>query len=244
MSVGRFACGAVLFDATGTLFAPWPSVGAVYAEVARAFGMDGTAEALDAGFRAAWRERAPLRFVHDAELRTSNAEERAWWRETVRRAFEHAGLPEPGDGCFEALFERFAEARSWRLFGDVVPTLTALRKQGLRLGVVSNFDSRLHRICGGLGLTQLLDAVVASAEAGHAKPARAIFDAAISGIGVPARRCLMVGDSADADVAGARAAGCQAILLDRSGARSRADAVHTLAVLPRLLADSPGPPRP
>jgi len=217
MTVGRFACGAVLFDATGTLFAPWPSVGAVYGEVARAFGMDGTAEALDAGFRAAWRE-------------------------TVRRASERAGLPEPGGGCFEALFERFAEARSWRLFDDVLPTLTTLRRQGLRLGVVSNFDSRLHRICGGLGLTPLLDAVVASAEAGHAKPARAIFDAAIAGIGVPAGRCLMVGDSPDADVAGARAAGCQALLLDRSGASSRADAVHTLAVVPRLLADSPGPP--
>jgi len=244
VAVRRFACGAALFDGTGTLFAPWPSVGAVYGEVAKAFGMDGTAEELDAGFRAAWRDRAPLRFMHDAERRTSNAEERAWWRQTVRLAFEHAGLPEPGAGCFEALSERFGEARSWRLFGDVVPTLTTLREQGLLLGVVSNFDSRLNRICRGLGLTPLLDVVVASAEVGHAKPARAIFDAAVAGIGVPTHRCLMVVDSADADVEGARAAGCQALLLDRSGASSRPDAVHTLAVLPRLPADPAGGPRP
>jgi len=55
--VRRFACGAALFDATGTLFAPCPSLDAVYAEVARAFGVDATAEALDGRFRAAWRER-------------------------------------------------------------------------------------------------------------------------------------------------------------------------------------------
>jgi len=48
----RIPCRAVFFDATGTLFHPYPSVGAVYARVARRFGIDADAEALDRAVHA------------------------------------------------------------------------------------------------------------------------------------------------------------------------------------------------
>ncbi|MFW6162657.1 MAG: HAD-IA family hydrolase [Planctomycetota bacterium] len=224
-------CEAVLFDAVGTLVAPHPSVGAVYAAVAADFGVEGDAKALEAGFRAAWRERAAARFEGEVQRRTSNARERRWWRGTVRRTFEHAGLPDPGDGCFAALFRRFGQGRSWRVFDDVRPALRGLQGQGLRLGVVSNFDSRLHRILDDLDLALLLDAVILSAEAGCAKPAQGIWDAAVAAVGAAPRRVLMVGDSLVEDVTGARAAGCQALLLDREGRHSRPDAIRTLTAL-------------
>ena len=225
------ACDAVLFDATGTLFAPHPTVGAVYADVAAGFGIETSAGALDAGFVAAWRERAPARFEGDAARRTSDAQEKVWWRHTVRRTFERGGAPDPGDACFEALFERFAQASSWRLFGDVQPALASLRERGLRLGVVSNFDSRLGRICDGLGLTLLLDFALASAEVGHAKPAREIFEAAVAAAGAAPERTLMVGESPDDDVTGAQAAGCQALLLDRGAPAARPGVIRSLAEL-------------
>jgi len=224
------SCDAVLLDATGTLFRPWPSVGAVYAAVAAEHGVTAVPEALEAGFRAAWRRRAPRRFADDPECRTSDAQEKAWWRAAVAATFEHAGLPDPGDACFEAIFERFAEAACWRLFPDVEPVLACLRQAGLCVGVVSNFDSRLHRICAGLGLAQRVDFVVASAEVGHGKPARQIFDIAVREAGTPAARTLMVGDSPRDDVAGARAAGCLALWLDRS----RPPSPHALPDLSRL----------
>ncbi|HPD16281.1 MAG TPA: HAD-IA family hydrolase [Planctomycetota bacterium] len=234
------ACDAVLLDAAGTLFVPQPSVGAVYATVAREHGLRAEAAALEAGFRAAWRERAPVRFAGTGGLETSDAMERAWWRGTVRRTFELAGLAPPGEACFHALFERFAEPGNWRLFPDALPGLRGLREAGLRLGIVSNFDSRLARICEGLGLSNATDFVLASAEAGFAKPSRRIFDAAVELAGAAASRVLMIGDSPEEDVAGARAAGCRALLLDRSGSRTGRDVIKSLAeVLPRLQSGAP-----
>lgn len=227
---------AVLFDAAGTLFVPRPSVGAVYAEVAAQHGVPVDPAALDAGFRAAWREREPRRFAADPTRATSDASERAWWRGTVRRTFELGGAADPGDACFGALFERFAQPDAWRVFDDVRPTLGILRGRGLRVAVVSNFDSRLHRICDGLGLTSLVDFVLPSADVGHAKPATAIFGAACARAGALPSRCLMVGDSPHGDVAGARAAGCQALVLDRSGRPSGEHAIRGLDELPRRLA--------
>ena len=208
-------CDAVLFDAAGTLMHPHPSVGAVYAAAVAERGYAAHAAALEAAFRAAWRERKPLRF--DADLRTSDAAERAWWRETVRRNFQLAGLAEPDAPCFEAIFTRFGQAQSWRLYPDVLPTLARLRQSGRRLALVSNFDSRIENICHGLGLPDALDAVVYSAAVGFAKPARPIFDAALEAVRTPASRALFVGDSPDDDIAGARAAGCRALLIDRDG---------------------------
>ncbi|TLP98678.1 hypothetical protein FEF26_04495 [Nesterenkonia salmonea] len=47
-----------------------------------------------------------------------------------------------------------------------------------------------------------------------------LFTAASEAVGHPVHTCLMVGDNPDADVAGARAAGMHAVLLDRSRASS------------------------
>lgn len=220
-------CDAVLFDAAGTLMHPHPSVGAVYSGVVVERGYQAEAEALEAAFRIAWNERKPLRF--DEAGRTSDATERAWWRDTVRRNFQLAGLAEPDEACFEAIFARFGEARSWRLYPDVLPTLARLRRSGRRVALVSNFDSRLERICEGLGLTDALDAVVYSAAVGFAKPARPIFQAALDAVGAPASRTLFVGDSPGDDIAGARAAGCRALLIDRDGESGAPHAIRGLS---------------
>jgi len=231
----RVDCDAVLLDATGTLFYPYPSVGAVYAAMAREHGYEAEAAALDAGFRAAWRERAPSRFGADPARRTSDALEKTWWRGTVRRTFEHAGLPAPNERCFEAIFGRFADPASWRLFPDALPAIAVLRQGGLRVGIVSNFDSRLKGICAGLALAGAVHFIMASAEVGFAKPARQIFDAAIQRAGASASRTLVVGDSLDEDVAGARRAGCAALLLDRERRRRGPDVIHALTELPQRL---------
>ena len=120
----------------------------------------------------------------------------------------------------------------------MTPALAALRARGLVVGIVSNFDSRLHGICEGLGLTERVDFVLASAEVGHAKPARAIFNAAIAAADAPPARVLMVGDSPVDDVQGARASGCQALLLDRRRSALGPNAIASLAELPAIVHQS------
>jgi putative hydrolase of the HAD superfamily len=97
------------------------------------------------------------------------------------------------------------------VFADVTPALTRLRADGTALVVVSNWDASLHDLLARLGLATLLDAVVTSAEAGARKPNPAIFKA----VGRPIER--HVGDSEHEDVAGARAAGIEPVLLRRDG---------------------------
>jgi len=63
----------------------------------------------------------------------------------------------------------------------------------------------------------LLHGVVTSSEFGARKPDPSIFAGALELAGVPAAKALHVGDSLEDDVAGARAAGIEAVLMRRDG---------------------------
>jgi len=84
---------------------------------------------------------------------------------------------------------------------------------------VSNWDCSLRRVLEQAGLDGYLDGVVSSAEAGARKPDPAIFDPALKLAGVGPDEALHVGDTADEDVAGARAAGIRALLIDRTNGK-------------------------
>jgi putative hydrolase of the HAD superfamily len=101
-------------------------------------------------------------------------------------------------------------------FPEVAPTLAAWREQGLRLVVASNWDVSLHEVLAATGLRVLLDGVATSAEVGSAKPAGELFAAALQLAGATPEQALHVGDSLDEDIAGARAAGIDAVWVRRA----------------------------
>lgn len=111
--------------------------------------------------------------------------------------------------------------------------LDALRARGLKLLVVSNWDSKLPALLDRLDLTRHFDAVVVSALVGASKPAREIFETALSVAGVAAHEALHVGDSPSEDYEGARAAGLPALLLDRAGVAG--DGFETIRSLQEIL---------
>jgi putative hydrolase of the HAD superfamily len=204
---------AVLFDAGDTLFRVRGSVGEVYATVAARHGVTVAAAEIEQRFRAAFRRMPPLAFPRASEAELP-AREYAWWRDLVATVFadmHFAGF----DGFFAELFDHFAQSESWELFDDVVPALAELRARGLRLGIVSNFDGRLTRICEGLGIAGYFDAIVMSGRVGAAKPDPRVFAVALNRLGVDAAEAVHVGDSEKEDLAGARASGLHAVLIDR-----------------------------
>ena len=84
------------------------------------------------------------------------------------------------------------------------------------LGMVSNWDSRLLKLCKGLGLDRYFDFKVISAVFGAAKPNPKIFEEALRKANVQASAAVHVGDSLEDDVRGAHLAGIRAIWIDRS----------------------------
>ncbi len=146
-----------------------------------------------------------------------------------------AALPQPAPD-HAVVREAMLAALSFVAFPDVVPALRELRELGVRLVVVSNWDCSLAEWLQGAGLASLLDGTVSSAAAGEPKPGPAAFRAGLALAGVTADEALHVGDSMEADVEGARAAGIRAVLLARGGDRpAGVEAVGSLAELPSLL---------
>ena len=104
-------------------------------------------------------------------------------------------------------------------YADAARALHALRTGGLKLVVCSNWDCSLPEALAHAGLFHLLDAIVPSAVVGAAKPDERIFEAALNAAGCRPDEAVHVGDSIDADVAGALASGIAAVLIDRDGTR-------------------------
>ena len=219
---------AVTFDAGGTLLEPWPSVGHVYSDVAARHGRgDISPELLNRRFADAWR--AKQNFEHT----------RADWRRLVDQTFAGLFAEPPTPALFDALYHRFTEPDAWRVFEDVFSTLAALRRRGLKLGIVSNWDERLRPMLDDLRLAPSFEVIVISIEEGFTKPSRELFHRAAERLGVAPANVLHVGDSAAEDVAGARGAGMRAVRLKRAaGGTSVPGLIHDLMSLGSLL-DNP-----
>jgi putative hydrolase of the HAD superfamily len=207
---------AVTLDAAGTLFAPREPVGSTYARIAAAHGIVLDADTTGRRFRSALRAAPALAFPGLPAERRPDAE-RGWWRAIVRETLGEGAKRTWFDRCFEALWDHFARPEAWILDEDALVTLRALRAAGRRLAIVSNFDGRLSPLLDGLGIAPLVDAVVASAAHGAAKPDPRLFHAAAALLGTRPGDTLHVGDDLEVDVHGALAAGCRAILLARDG---------------------------
>jgi len=156
----------------------------------------------------------------------------------VHRVFSDVGMVENFDAFFDEVYERFRDSQGWILFPETVEVLQELRSRQLKLGVISNFDSRIYPVMESLGIRDFFDAVVLSSETGFCKPDRQIFEAAATAIGVPASRILLVGDSPYDDVEAGIRAGMSAILIDRSNRYSDREHLQRISslkdVIPKL----------
>lgn len=223
---------AVTFDLTGTLIHT-PRLGAIYSEVLGRYGV------VVAPARAArlvgevWRELGCAEHPAHDRFAAHPQGARGWWARLLERLCERLEVAPPGPFAAAELFARFAQPDAWETYPEVDAVLGELRRDGLRLAVVSNWDERLPGLIERLGLARHFAAVVYSQEIGAEKPDRRIFAAALERLGLPPARVLHVGDRRRQDLEGARAVGMRALLLDRHrGGGDLAD----LGDLPALIA--------
>ncbi|MBV9681154.1 MAG: HAD-IA family hydrolase [Solirubrobacterales bacterium] len=227
------APAAILLDALGTLVALEPPAPLLRSELATRFGVD----------------------VSEAEAARAIAAEIAHYRAHLDEGRDSAGLDALRRRCadvlrsalpdgvgrwleLDPLVDALLASLRFSDFPDVRPALEAARARGQRLVVVSNWDVSLVGVLRGLELEPLLDGILTSAMVGARKPATAIFEQALALAGVGPDQAVHVGDSLDEDVAGARAAGIEPVLIRRGGGPP-VPRVRTISSLSELITAAP-----
>jgi putative hydrolase of the HAD superfamily len=198
---------AVVFDVDFTLARPGPDLGPEgYRRLGLRFGLDLDPERYEEARAAAFAEvkRHP-ELDHDEEI----------WVLFTERIIRGMG----GDrDTYEVAVEmerRWADSVHFDLYDDALPVLDALRARGLKLGLLSNSSRDLDEFVAHHGL--VVDSVLTSHAHGKTKPHESIFRALLDLLGVAPDEAVMVGDTIEDDVEGARAVGMHAVLLDREG---------------------------
>ncbi len=108
--------------------------------------------------------------------------------------------------------------RLWSRVPEGLPqALTAFKKSGRSLGIISNADGTVSRKLDRAGILAHFDFVIDSGLVGVEKPDPAIFKLALSKTKTPPEKVLYVGDLYAIDVLGARAAGIVGGLVDPFG---------------------------
>ncbi len=211
----------VILDLGNTLFydpEPWPDI------LARADAA--LWQALDAaGVHAEPRE---ILEGYDSLFNLYNSNHRKDLSEpttagVLRDRLQRNGHVVPDETLRSALRAMYAVTQAnWLLEDDAVPLLRQLKEADFRLGVISNAadDENTQRLIDKGGIRAYLEFIMSSAAYGRRKPDPGIFRAALDHFSVPAERAVMVGDTYEADIVGAKGVGMHTIWIRRRGAEN------------------------
>ncbi|HEY6398578.1 MAG TPA: HAD family hydrolase [Solirubrobacteraceae bacterium] len=204
---------AILLDGLGTLVALEPPAPLLVEELRERLGIAVTEEQAQRAIAAEIAYyRAHLDEGHDL---SSLADLRRRCAKVLRDALPPGTSVSDADG--DLIQQALLASLRFTAYPDVRPALELLRARCHLLVVVSNWDVSLHDVLQRLELAPLLDGIVTSAEAGARKPSAAIFVRALALAGVGPSEAIHVGDSVEEDLAGARAAAIEPVLISRDG---------------------------
>ncbi len=223
---------AVFFDAGGTLLHPYPSVGEIYQKVAAQYGCLVKAQQLETLFRQEWLKRDGLA---NLASHTSEKIERQWWRSLVHDIFTQVGGVNNFENFFEELYAVFGSPDAWRLYPETLEVLEEIKKRKKRVAIISNWDSRLFKLCTALGIHERVEFILASSVFGASKPSPEIFHEALRQTALKPEETIHVGDSFEDDIRGAHGVGMQAVLIDRHETPREFPNVKTIRHLKELL---------
>ena len=132
----------------------------------------------------------------------------------------------PAQGRAAARLRCLAVASVIRLRPEAVPALRALRRQGLRVGLVSDCTDEVPPAVARSRIDPLLDGRVFSCQVGACKPDHRLYHVAAQQLRVRPSECLYVGDGGAHELVGADQVGMTAVRL------AAPDLVHHSAHIP------------
>jgi putative hydrolase of the HAD superfamily len=136
-------------------------------------------------------------------------------RKSFAKLFGRLGVkPERRPEMEDLVRRSFAfELDSWVLFPGVPEMLQQIRDLGLKMGLLSNArnDWAVREIVEQADITRYFDVILTSATVGLRKPRPEPFREMLKSLGIEAAEAVMVGNSMEADVAGAAPLGIRTI---------------------------------
>lgn len=153
-----------------------------------------------------------------SSVHTRSTEQRAeFYQEYNRHLFTLLAVSHLADpaGMFAAFGERKAH---WQLKLGARDTLGELRRRGCRIGIISNFDTRLEQlIYDHLGLASMVDYLHISQSEGVEKPDPQFYLSFFKRYGVAIESSFYVGDNYALDFLPTKGIGLKTWLLDEAG---------------------------
>ena len=224
----------ITFDFYNTLVKFWPPLEDIQQGCCWKLGLNVTKDGIRRGYSRA-----------DILFNRANEEEPLSLRSPDRRLdffteyegliLETAGVPVTESLARQLWQMAIAVPKEFAPFEDTVSSLHSLREQGYCLGVITNLRADLGPLVQKAGLEGMLDFTVTSAQVGKEKPHPPIFQEALKRANASPGEVMHVGDQVRSDVAGARAMGMHAALLDRGGWHEPVDGCPKLSGLADLV---------
>jgi len=221
---------AVFFDVDFTLIYPGPTFdGDGYRRFAERHGLEVDSSVFSAA-------------VASASVELNRAQDDIYQPELfiryARHVLELMGGAGPGlDPCALEIYEEWAACQHFSLYDDVQATLEQLHAEGIRIGLISNTHRCLASFQSHFELEPYISAALSSSDHGYMKPHPSIFEAALKLLDARSTESVMVGDSMNHDIRGARQVGMKGVLIERS-ATSDSETLNGVRVI-RTLTELP-----
>lgn len=120
----------------------------------------------------------------------------------------------PADGALD-MYDTYWNTmlETMKPFQQILPLMETLNEKDIKIAVLTDLTAHIqHRKIIRLGLAEYIDVLVTSEEAGREKPDRKMFDLLLEKLEVEPYEVIMLGDSYEKDILGAKRAGMHGIL--------------------------------
>jgi 2-haloalkanoic acid dehalogenase type II len=153
----------------------------------------------------------------------------------LRTLLSEYGIQDLPDGLIQPALKSFysISQAQWRVETDTAPVLETLRREGYRLGLISNAsdDADVQALIDQSGIRGFFEQIITSAALGIRKPNPRIFHYVLDKMGIEPERSVMVGDTLGADILGAQNAGMSSIWVTRRASKA-ANSAHLETIRP------------
>lgn len=143
----------------------------------------------------------------------------SFWIQFTYRLFEKTNVLGYDENMARAYAETIRDIFGptyFKPYPEVHEVLQFLQSKNIKLAIITNWQRGFKYFCQELNIYNYFNELVVSAEVGYQKPDVDIFKEAVKRFNLEPNEILHVGDSLIEDVQGAKSAGFDVVLLDRT----------------------------